>query len=159
VKRQQLEGGGNLLFICNAWIRVKTLERGGQLMNTEEKLSVIKTFVHAYNAFDIETMMSLLHPEFEFRHISSGRTSVIASSLNEYRDFIEYGAELFSSRKLTVMDIQEVNDRITAGIVYAGVLAVDLPDGLKAGDTLKHQGCHEYIFRDGMIYRVTDIDQ
>ena len=45
---------------------------------------------------------------------------------------------------------------MTTDIVYEGVLAVDLPNGMKAGEELRINGCSEFEFKDGKIYRITD---
>lgn len=126
-------------------------------MDTEEKRSVIDLYVHAYNAFDVETMMSLLHPDVEFKSISEGAVTLSASGLEEFRSLAEQGAILFSSRKLTIMEFYEKDDQVIVEMTYSAVVAVDLPDGMKAGDTLSLEGLSEIIFRDGKIYRMTDI--
>ena len=41
-------------------------------------------------------------------------------------------------------------------VAYEGVLASDLPNGMKAGETLRLSGRSEFTFRDGKIYRITD---
>jgi hypothetical protein len=35
-------------------------------------------------------------------------------------------------------------------------LAVDFPNGMKAGDVLRLNGRSEYTFRDGRIYQIID---
>lgn len=45
---------------------------------------------------------------------------------------------------------------MTAEIDYEGVLKVDLPDGLKAGEKIKLKGKSVFQFRDGLIYTLTD---
>ena len=39
-------------------------------MNSKEK--IIKKFIEAYNSFDIDTMLLLLHSEVQFKNISGG---------------------------------------------------------------------------------------
>lgn len=46
---------------------------------------------------------------------------------------------------------------IVIGIDYEGVLAADLPNGMKAGEILRLNGKSEFTFRDEKIYRITDI--
>ena len=41
-------------------------------------------------------------------------------------------------------------------IYYEGVLAVDFPNGMKAGKVLRLNGQSEFEFKDGKIYRITD---
>ena len=49
------------------------------------------------------------------------------------------------------------DDPVAIVISYAGVLASDLPSGMKAGETLRLTGRSEFGFRNGKISRITDI--
>lgn len=130
---------------------------GGQSMNTEEKRSVIECYVHAVNAFDVETMIALLHPDVEYKSISDGTVTLSASGIEAFRNLAEQGKQIFSSRKQTIMEFYEKGDQVIMEISYVGVLAVDLPDGMHAGDTLNLDGLLEIVLRDEKIYRITEI--
>lgn len=125
-------------------------------MDTEEKQLIIEHFVHAYNSFDINTMVSLLHPDIEFRYIADGELLAIARGIDEFRALARESKSLYSSRKQTVMEYHEKQDQVMVEIAYTGILAVDLPDGAKAGDVVNLKGLSEFIFQDGKVYRLTD---
>jgi ketosteroid isomerase-like protein len=136
---------------------VNALKNGGRVMNTEERQTIIEHYVHAYNAFDVEAMILLLHPAIEFKSIANGEVTVSVSGIDDFRNLVEHGETLFSSRKQTVMEYYEKDDQVIVEISYSGVLATDFPDGMKAGDTLNFKSLSEILFKDGKIYKITDI--
>lgn len=133
------------------------IDGGGRFMNTEEKRSIIECYVHAFNAFDVEMMIALLHPDVEYKSISDGAVTLSSSGVEAFRDLAEQGKQIFSSRKQTIMEFYEKGEQVIMEISYAGVLAVDLPDGMHAGDTLQLEGLLEIVLRDEKIYRITEI--
>lgn len=56
-----------------------------------------------------------------------------------------------------ITSFETKDDQAFMGIDYEGVLASDLPNGMKAGETLRLNGRSEFTFRDGKIYRIADI--
>ena len=51
-------------------------------MKEDDKRSLIKRYLDAYNAFDIDGMMSVIHPDIEFKNVSRG------SNINTDRIFL-----------------------------------------------------------------------
>jgi hypothetical protein len=49
-----------------------------------------------------------------------------------------------------------IGDTASVDIKYEGVLSTDLPNGMKAGDTLRLNGRSAFQFRDGKLLRITD---
>lgn len=136
---------------------VDHLNKGERCMNSEEKRSVIECFVHAYNSFDVDSMVSLLDPDAEYTCIVDGAVIHGATGIEEFRSLGEQWRLLFSSRKLTIMELYEKANQVVMEISYAAVVAVDSADGLKVGDTLKREGISEIVFRDDKILSITDI--
>lgn len=126
-------------------------------MDGEEKRSMIECFVHAFNSFDVDTMVSLLDPEVEYRCIVAGAVSYGATGLAEFRSLGEQWQARYSSRKLTVLELYEKGSQVVMEISYAAVLAVDSADGMKAGDTVKREGISEVVFRDDKIFSITEM--
>jgi hypothetical protein len=46
---------------------------------------------------------------------------------------------------------------VFVGIDFEGTLAIDLPNGMKAGEVIRTTGRTEFVFRDGLIQQITDI--
>ncbi|WP_256992329.1 nuclear transport factor 2 family protein [Paenibacillus sp. XY044] len=117
---------------------------------------IIRYYIEAYNAFDIEGMLSVLHPDIIFRNIVGNEVSVETRGLQPFRALAEKAAAMFSTRLQTILELREVNGRIEADIDYTGVLASDLPDGIKTGDTIRLQGRSVFTIRDGKLYLIED---
>ncbi|MEO0538525.1 MAG: hypothetical protein AAF215_32275 [Cyanobacteria bacterium P01_A01_bin.123] len=53
-------------------------------MTEEEKRDLIDRYLDAYNAFDVEEMMSTVHPDVEFKNVSGGEVNAAASGASEF---------------------------------------------------------------------------
>lgn len=126
-------------------------------MNLEEKRSVLECYVHAFNSFDVDSMVSLLDPDAKYTCILDGKIVHSATGVDEFRCLGEQWQSLFSSRKLTIMECYEKDNQVIMEISYAAVVAADSLDKMKAGDTLKLDGVSEITFRDEKILSITDI--
>ena len=100
--------------------------------------------------------MKVVHQDIEFKNVSRGETNTSASGINEFREIAEQSKQLFSSRKQTVTKFESEGNGASVEVDYTGVLAVDLPNGMKVGETLQLKGRSQFVFRDGKIYRLTD---
>lgn len=125
-------------------------------MDAEVKRELVERYIAAYNRFDVEGMLALLHPEIEFRNVSAGEVDASASGMEEFRRLAEQSKALFSSRRQEITRFQFAGDAAVVDISYEGVLASDLPNGMRAGETLRLKGRSEFGFRDGRIDRITD---
>lgn len=126
-------------------------------MNDEEKRALIDRYIAAYNAFDMDGMMAVLHPEIGFQNVSSGEVNASVSGSEEFRQLAERSGHLFSSRKQTVTGFRAQEDRAFIDVDYEAVLAADMPNGMKKGEILRLTGRTEFTFRDGRIYRIRDV--
>jgi hypothetical protein len=125
-------------------------------MDSSQKRTLIESFIEAYNRFDVDRMVSFMHPECSFRNVSAGVVNASTEGIQQFRELAESSKAIFSSRCQTIMGYSEEADAITVDIAYEGVLSVDLPNGLKAGQTLRLTGRSVYELRDGLIYKLTD---
>jgi len=128
----------------------------GSTISDADKKKVVDRYVEAYNSFDIDNMMNLMHPLVEFRNISQGQVTVSTSGADELRALADESTRIFSSRRQTVTRFSSEGETAVVQIDFTGVAALDLPNGLKAGETLQLSGRTEFIFRDGRIIRLTD---
>lgn len=125
-------------------------------METHEKRALIEYYLDAYNSFDVKRMVTAFHPDIEFKNFSGGKVSAIASGIEQFRVLAEKSEKMFSSRQQSIKAFEATGDQASIEIEYAGVLAVDLPNGMKAGETLQLTGHSDFIFQDQKIYRLTD---
>jgi ketosteroid isomerase-like protein len=125
-------------------------------MTNADRQQLIERFIAAYNGFDIDGMVALVHPEIVFKNVSGGVATAEAGGIEAFRDMAMQSKAAFTSRKQTPTDIRFDAETAVVDITYEGVLAVDFPNGMKAGDVLRLNGRSEYTFRDGRIYQIID---
>lgn len=125
-------------------------------MDSDQQRSLIDRYLAAYNSFDIDGMMATIHPDVEFKNVSAGEVNATALGAEEFRRLAEQSQGLFSSRRQTVRAFESGKDEAVIEVAYEAVLAADLPNGMKAGETLRLDGRSEFAFRDGRIHQLTD---
>jgi ketosteroid isomerase-like protein len=126
-------------------------------MDEDEKRSLVECYLAAYNAFDIDGMMAVIHPDIEFKNVSGGQVNATTSGSGDFRLLAEKSSELFRSRKQKILTFWSNADQASIAVAFEGVLASDLPNGMKAGETLRLNGRSEFTFCDGKIYRIKDV--
>ena len=122
-----------------------------------DKKYLIEQYISAYNTFDLDYMMSLLHPEIEFENVSDGEIDAKATGIDEFRAIAEQAKELFESRKQTITRCDLSQNEASVEIDYEAVLAKDLHNGMKSGSTINLDGRSQFSFKDGKIFRIVDI--
>lgn len=125
-------------------------------MTDEEMKNAIRSYLSAYNSFDIEGMVALVHPEVIFENVSGGEVNARTEGIEQFQHLANQSKTLFSSRNQKAAKFTFFGDTVTVDIAYEGVLAVDLPNGMKAGQVLRLNGRSEFKFKDGRMFRITD---
>lgn len=118
--------------------------------------TMIESYIAAYNACDVAGMMQHLDDQVIFQNISNGEIDLELEGIEAFKEQAESAKSLFSSRKQTIQSWDIEGDTITIGIDYEGVLAMDLPNGLEAGDVLALQGSSTFEFADNQIVKIVD---
>ncbi|WP_028777752.1 nuclear transport factor 2 family protein [Shimazuella kribbensis] len=109
-------------------------------MDNSKERNLVQQYVDAYNAFDIDGMVALLHHDVEFRNISNGEVEVETKGKEDFRQLAEESKNIFSERCQTIKHFNFIEDRVEIEIDYEAILAVYLPIGLNAGEKLQLQG-------------------
>jgi ketosteroid isomerase-like protein len=123
-----------------------------------QQRQIIEKYVKAYNAFDVAGMVKDLHPDIVFENISDGATNLKIQGISGFRQQAENAAQYFREREQQIKNIHFEYDTAEVEIDYSGVVAVDLPNGLKAGDRISMQGKSMFYFDGGgMIIKLQDI--
>lgn len=118
--------------------------------------AIIEEYISAYNAFDVERMLSYVHQDVEFKNVSGGVVNAAASGIDELRKMAEQSKQLFSTRHQSVISFEEKGDIARVEIKFEAIFAVDLPNGVKAGDSLNLEGKSIFEFKDGKLWRIAD---
>lgn len=125
-------------------------------MKQEEIKEFIYRYIDAYNSFDIDAMMERLAPDIQFENVSRGEVNAKTSGKAEFEVLARQSARLFSHRKQMVKTIRIERDNAFVEIEFEGILAQDMPNGLKAGQRLALQGTSEFVFKNGFISSIVD---
>jgi len=102
-------------------------------------------------------MIANLDSEIEFLNISNGEETARASGLVAFKNLAEQAKSLFTDRNQTILASETDRKKTPITISYKAVLAVDLPNGLKAGQKIYLRGKSEFKFKDGKISKIIDI--
>jgi ketosteroid isomerase-like protein len=125
-------------------------------MVTDLRRELIDRYLSAYNQFDVEGMLALMHPDVEFRNVAAGEVTVSSHGREEFRSLAERAVALFASRRQRVREYGVDGELAWITVDYEGVLAADLGPELQAGTTLRLSGRSMFSFRDGLIVQLVD---
>ncbi|GMK40865.1 hypothetical protein PCCS19_39210 [Paenibacillus sp. CCS19] len=123
---------------------------------SENNREIIERYIEAYNSFDIEGMLSLLHEHVLFRNYSNGVIDTETRGIQEFGQLAEKSAQIFTSRCQTITDYSAVADKAEVHIDYEAILATDLPNGLKQGDKIQLKGKSVFEIQAGQILVIED---
>ncbi|QDA60515.1 nuclear transport factor 2 family protein [Hymenobacter jejuensis] len=126
-------------------------------METPDLKQVVEAYVEAYNRFDVDGMVAHLHDDVVFRNISNGEVNLTTTGKERFRQQAEQATQYFSQREQRVADWKMADNQVEMSIDYTAVVAIDLPNGLKPGDTLHLLGTSIFRFEDGRIILIEDI--
>lgn len=119
--------------------------------------SLVDHYIDAYNRMDVEDMLAGLHPCVEFKNISAGVVNASTSGVAELKTLAKQSLALFLERCQIIQSFEVQGSGAVASIAFHAVVAGDLPNGLKTGQILNLSGRSEFEFRDGAIFKITDI--
>lgn len=125
-------------------------------MISEETQAIIGNYVEAYNSFDVENMVKLLHKDILFRNFSNGEINTETRGIQEFKELAEKSSKIFSSRHQTITNYSVIDDRVEIHIDYEAILAVGLPNGLQIGDMLQLKGKSVFRIKEGKISLIED---
>ena len=126
-------------------------------MTIDSQETQVCRYIECYNNFDINGMLACIIDSVIFENSSGGEITARANGKTEFKTLAKQSAELFTSRKQTITKIEYHQDTLLVCIDYQGVLAKDLPNGLRAGETIRLSGHSEFRFVDGKISFIKDI--
>ncbi len=125
-------------------------------MQTHQQV-LIEQNVRAYNQFDVEGMLVNLHPDILFENISEDRVTLHLQGIQAFRKQAEAALTFFRTRQQEITNWHFDEHQVTVGIRYQAILAIDFPNGMKAGDSLALNGQSIFHFNGGKIIKIIDI--
>lgn len=118
---------------------------------------IIEDYVSAYNNFDIEGMLTNMHPDIQFSNIINGKTNLHTDGIKELRDQMLEANHYFKFREQKIISMIFRENEIEATIHFTGITAVDIPEGPKAGNTISLNGMSIFRFKNDKIIDIKDI--
>lgn len=122
----------------------------------EKQQEAIENYINAYNHFDIEGMTADLDENIVFKNLSNGEIDLKTEGLAAFKKQVNTAKQYFKQRKQTIEKWIFNDKKISIHIDYEAILNIDLPNGLKKGDTLKLNGKSSFEFDQGKIISITD---
>ena len=117
---------------------------------------IVENYIKAYNSFDTNGMLRDLHDEVLFENISHGQTTLTTHGIEAFKNQAESASKLFQKREQKITSMTTDGDTIEVQIEYTGIVANDLPNGLKAGDTINLTGKSTFVLKEGKISHIKD---
>ena len=122
----------------------------------KEQKQIILDYVESYNTMDVEGMLKHMGNKVVFESMSGMDLELRLEGKEAFRQQAEKALGFFVERRQTVNSWEFNKDVVKVGITYEAVLAVDLPNGLKAGETLRLKGQSIFLFEEGTIKKLID---
>ncbi|MBC5773164.1 nuclear transport factor 2 family protein [Pontibacter sp. KCTC 32443] len=116
----------------------------------------IENYINAYNNFNVEGMLAQIHLEVEFENIVNGQVTLSIKGIDAFKAQAEEATKYFTQRDQKITQLTITDHTAETQIDYTAILAIDLPNGLKAGDKLELKGRSVFTFKDGKIIRLQD---
>jgi len=129
--------------------------QNGKTMKEQQK-QIVENYVTSYNNFDIDGMIANLDENVVFENISNGKVDLRTEGLDQFKKQAETAKEYFRQRKQTIEDWKFSDSIVSIKINYQAILDIDLPNGLKSGDSLNLKGKSIFKFNEGKIVKITD---
>lgn len=120
---------------------------------------LIERYLGAYNRIDVDGMLATMHREVVFENYTAGVLSVRTLGVDELRHLAESSRYLFSARRQLILAYQEVEGTATVQILFDGTFAVDLPNGVRAGQSITMNGRSQFRQRDGLLVYIADYSE
>ncbi len=98
-----------------------------------------------------------MHDNVRFENISNGEITLATNGISKLKNQACQAKQYFKEREQKITSIDFRDDRVGVGIDYKGILAMDFPNGLKAGEKIELKGKSVFKFRDDKIIELKDI--
>ncbi|MFS4491723.1 nuclear transport factor 2 family protein [Maribacter sp. 2308TA10-17] len=122
----------------------------------EQQKDIIENYIKSYNDFDITGMTKNLSEAVVFENVSNGQVELRTEGITEFKKQAEAATSYFTQREQTIESWEFDNSKVTVEIDYKATLAINLPNGMKTGETLELKGVSEFEFENGKIKSITD---
>jgi ketosteroid isomerase-like protein len=117
---------------------------------------IIRRYIASYNDRDIDAMLACVTDDVVFENISNAGQSMRLDGKGMMRQVAEVSGNAFSYRRQRLINLVASENKAAAEIEFEGRAAVDLPNGVRAGETVKVRGASFFEFRGPLLCRIAD---
>lgn len=117
---------------------------------------LIDRYIDAYNRIDVDAMLATTHHEVIFENYTHGQLGLRTIGIDELRHLAESSRHLFSARRQTITGYSEAVGTAHIQVLFEGTFAIDLPNGVRAGQSIAMNGRSEFRERDGLLIYIAD---
>ena len=117
---------------------------------------IIRRYIASYNDRDIDAMLACVTDDVVFENISNAGQSMRLDGKLMMRQVAEVSGNAFSYRRQRLINLLTSETKAAAEIEFEGRAAVDLPNGVRAGETVKVRGASFFEFRGPLLCRIAD---
>ena len=116
----------------------------------------VEAYLFAYNARDVDGMLACLSANVSFKDIAGGTVTAKTRGVPAFETLARHSAAAFAHRTQTVLNTITVDDTTLVEVAFSGIVAMDLPNGWSAGNTVALSGTSLFQTMDGKIARIVD---
>ena len=127
-------------------------------MTEQQAHQLVERYLEAYNLFEVAGMLSGLHPDVTFENVANDTVTLRTAGKAAFAAQAEQAIAWFTERNQHVQTFRFRDGRAEVDVDYFGIVAIDLPNGLKAGTELRLTGRSVFTFRDGLIASIQDVN-
>ena len=120
----------------------------------ETYCKIMENYIDAYNTFDIDRMILDVDRDIKFQNITNNNIDMEINGVENFKDQAIKSKHLFKEREQKIINMEFTGNQVKVDISYHGILASDLPNGLKAGDKIELKGVSIFIFNDNKIVEI-----
>jgi hypothetical protein len=125
-------------------------------MLNNEKEKLIKKYIEAYNAKDVDAMLKCIHEDVVFKNVTQGVVMIEVFGKTSLQELANQTKALFETRTQTVKSITHNEGMTRVDIHFDAVFGLDLPNGIKKGEAMSLEGYSEFEFKDGLLSLIAD---
>ncbi len=117
---------------------------------------IINRYIKSYNDRDIDGMLDCVTEDVIFENISNTGQSMRLEGRELMGQVATLSGNAFSHRRQKLVNLVLGTGKAAAEIEFEGKAAVDLPNGVKAGEAVKIRGASFFEFRGRLLSRIAD---
>jgi len=125
-------------------------------MANEQLRTTIQNYIKAFNSFDVDNLIAQFADDAVYEVVSNLTEPVRCEGKAQLKELATKTKTFFSARNQEISNWIISDNKAAVEFVYTATVAQDLPNGLKAGQSLRLRGISVYEFEGDKIKRLMD---